>query len=39
MKLIIKILIDSPHYFGMKVSERLALIKFLLSTYSIMEEL
>jgi hypothetical protein len=33
MKQIIAILIDSPHYFGMKVKERLALIKFLLTNY------
>jgi len=33
MKIIIAILIESPHYFGMKVTERLALIKFLLTNY------
>ena len=33
MRMIIAILIDSPHYFGMKVVERLTLIKFLLSNY------
>jgi hypothetical protein len=33
MRMVIAILIDSPHYFEMRVIERLALIKFLLSTY------
>jgi hypothetical protein len=30
MKTIIRILIESPHYWGMKLKERLELIKFLL---------
>jgi len=33
MRAIICILIESPHYWGMKVRERLQLIKFLLLAY------
>lgn len=33
MRQLIRILIESPHYWGMKLAERLDLIKFLLTTY------
>lgn len=33
MRAIIRILIESPHYWGMKVKERLELIKFLFNKY------
>ena len=33
MRQVIRILIESPHYWGMKLTERLSLIKFLLANY------
>ena len=37
MKTIIRILIESPHYWGMKVAERLELIKFLLKYEGVLQ--
>lgn len=41
MRQIIRILIESPHYFGMKTIKRLNLVKFLLINYDkiVQEEL